>query len=70
MGKTVEITAKPGSGRSEISMEGGKLVAYLKSKPEGGKANAELEKLAAKHFGAPARIIRGKSSRKKTLLIG
>ena len=67
VGMRIEIKVKPRSGRSEIVEEKGVLVAYLRSAPENGKANLELMKLARKHFGKPARIIVGATSKKKVL---
>ena len=70
MGEEIVVKVKPSSGRSEIVVEKGKITAYLRARPEGGKANEELLRLAEKFFGKPVKILKGWKSRKKTLLIG
>ena len=50
----LEIKVTPSSGRSEICLDKkGNLKAFLKSPPEGGKANRELIKLIAKSLKCP-----------------
>lgn len=49
-------------------MDGDEIEVGIKSEPEHGKANRELVKKLAKHFGVPAqnvRLISGHTSRKK-----
>lgn len=49
---TLQLKAKPGSSRSALVQEAdGSWTAWLKSPPVDGKANAELIKLVAEHFG-------------------
>lgn len=64
----VEITVVPGSGsfRLAIGKDGG-LKVFLKSRPEGNRANIELVKELSRALGKPVRIARGLSSRHKTL---
>ncbi len=54
----LEIKVTPRSGRSELLLDKkGKLRAFLKSAPEGGKANKELIKLLAKSLKCSQSII-------------
>lgn len=53
-------------GRLEVS--GDEISVSIKAKPERGKANRELAKRLAEHFGVPEssiRILSGQTSRKK-----
>ncbi|HEX9677191.1 DUF167 domain-containing protein [Nitrososphaera sp.] len=55
-------------GGSGVSVEGDEIEVGIKSEPERGKANRELVKKLAEHFGVPAqnvRIVSGHTSRKK-----
>jgi uncharacterized protein (TIGR00251 family) len=66
-----EVHARPSSGRLELSYDEDKkaVIAFLKSPPEGGKANSELLKALAK-ASAPKRefeIISGASSHRKII---
>ena len=65
----IAITIKPQSGKSEIDQsDDGSLIVRLKSAPVDGKANEELVKILAKHFGTIQRAIvikNGANSRKK-----
>jgi hypothetical protein len=66
----VSIKVIPKSGRSELKFEGELLKIWLKSAPEDGKANDELVRILAKKFDisrAHIKIIRGKSTRNKTV---
>mgnify|MGYP001571144057 CR=1 FL=1 len=66
----MEVLAKPGSSRSGIAKEKGKLVAYLKSRPENNAANIELLKLMKKSYpGREIRIVRGRTAKLKLILI-
>jgi hypothetical protein len=50
--KTLRIQVKPNAGRSELALrEDGVWIARLKAPPVDGKANAELIRLVAGHFG-------------------
>jgi uncharacterized protein (TIGR00251 family) len=40
---------------------------HVKAKPKKGKANITILKLLRKHFGVPARILSGHSSRRKII---
>lgn len=55
-------------GGAGIKVEGDEIEVGIKSEPERGKANRELVKKLAEHFGVPVqhvRIISGHTSRKK-----
>ena len=69
----IEVKVKPHSGASRLGQDqSGAWVAELRSLPVGGKANAELIALVAKHFGCPKSAIsikRGGTGRKKLLKI-
>lgn len=55
-------------GGSGITAEGDEIEVGIKSEPERGKANRELVKKLAEHFGVPVqnvRIVSGHTSRKK-----
>jgi uncharacterized protein len=52
--QTVAIRVKPNSGSSALEQdEKGNWVARVKAAPIDGKANAELVRLIAQHFGVP-----------------
>jgi len=72
----VRLTPKSASDSIEGLAEGLDGKVYLKARvravPEGGKANAALEKLLAKAFGVPRRdvaVVSGTTSRLKTVAI-
>lgn len=55
-------------GASGLTIEGDEIEVGIKSEPERGKANRELVKKLAEHFGVPVqnvRIVSGHTSRKK-----
>ncbi|MFH1637541.1 MAG: DUF167 domain-containing protein [Candidatus Woesearchaeota archaeon] len=63
----INVVVRPKSGKSEIIGEDNVYKASLKSVPEGGKANLELLKLLRKHFKKQARIVSGKTSKRKVV---
>jgi uncharacterized protein len=69
----LEIKVTPSSGKSEISLDKqGRIKAFLKNPPEGGKANHELLKLLSHALKCPMSalsIIRGATHRSKTIKI-
>lgn len=73
MALLIEIKVKPQSGRQLCTLDkSGLLKCFLKSPPEGGKANEELIKFLSKALSIPQNsinIIRGASSRSKLLRI-
>lgn len=55
-----------------VKVEGNRIIVGLTSKPEKGKANSELIKKLAKHFGVPSsqvKIISGLKSKRKIVEI-
>ncbi len=55
-----------------VRVEGDEVVVGIRSKPKRGKANEELVKKLAKHFGVPSsrvRIVSGFRSRSKLVEI-
>jgi uncharacterized protein len=73
MALIIDIKVVPNSGKLQYVLDkSGILKCYLKSQPEGGKANAELIKFLAKELGMPqdkVSIISGLSSRNKRVKI-
>lgn len=71
---TLRVRVKPNARESSLTEGGdGIWVARLKAPPVDGKANAELIRLAAEHFGCPrtqVEIRSGASGRLKMLRIG
>lgn len=69
----INIKAVPSSGKQGCAFDkSGTLKCYLKSAPEGGKANAELIKYLSKKLKVPQNeisIVGGTTSRKKRLKI-
>jgi uncharacterized protein len=74
MSRFVEVKVKLGAAASALQQdETGAWFAQLRSPPSGGKANAELIELVAKHFGrrkSDVSIRRGTSGRLKLVKIG
>ncbi len=70
---TLEIQARPRSGRRELSRSSeGAVRAALQSAPESGKANKELIQLVSDWLGVPkssVEVWRGNKSRQKVLRI-
>jgi uncharacterized protein len=73
MALILSIKVTPSSGRSSFSIDAqGELKAFLKSPPEGGKANKELIKLFAQSLGCTQdliSIVSGATSRAKKVKI-
>jgi uncharacterized protein len=71
---TIEIVARPGASRRRIIRSDPRgLVIALTSAPEGGKANDELVQFLAtelKVARSTIAIVRGATSRRKTIRIG
>ena len=69
----IEVRVKPNCGASALAQdEKGMWVAQLRSPPVDGKANAELIKLVARHFGCPRSAVSiksGTTGRRKLLKI-
>jgi uncharacterized protein len=68
----LRVVVKPNSHKTEVlgwDPVRNALVVRLRSRPQDGKANAELVKLVSKELGARAAIKSGSSSREKVLRI-
>jgi uncharacterized protein (TIGR00251 family) len=71
---TIEIVARTGASRRRVMrIDRRGLVIALNSEPEKGKANAELVEFVARELKVPRTaiaIVRGETSRHKTIRIG
>jgi uncharacterized protein len=69
----IQLTARPGaSRRGAIGVSGDRLVIAIHSRPDKGKANAELIEYLAGETRVPRSailIVRGETSRRKTVRI-
>ncbi|MBN1694579.1 DUF167 domain-containing protein [candidate division WOR-3 bacterium] len=64
----LRIKVKPSSNKNRIvKMEDGTYKIWIKSAPEKGKANKELQKYLKKNTGVPVRIVSGLTSENKTI---
>ena len=64
----LRIKVKPSSNKNKIvKMENGVFKIWLKSAPEKGKANKELQKYLKKVTGIPIKIVSGLTSENKTI---
>jgi len=73
MAQYIEVKVKPAAAASALLQDDtGAWFAQLRAPPSGGKANAELIELVARHFGcrrSQVSIRRGTSSRLKLVKI-
>jgi len=73
MALVIDIKVTPSSGRQKFVLDkSGQLKCFLKSPPEGGKANTELIKLLAKKLSlskSDISIIVGATTRRKHIKI-
>ncbi len=72
-GDTITVHVTPKASRARIVEGPDGLRVYVTVVPENGKANAEVQKLLAKHLGVPKSsltLIRGDKSRDKTFQLG
>ena len=61
-GAILRVKVKPNARSSSLTQEAdGSWLALVKAPPVDGKANAELAKLVATHFGCPKSAVRIKS---------
>lgn len=71
-GVELDLMVSPSSPRSEVvgvDQWRGRLVVRLRSPPEKGEANQELVTLLGRLFSAPVEVLRGHSSRMKTVSV-
>jgi len=62
----IEVSVVPKSGRFRIE-KNSRIKVYLRSPPEGNKANLELIKEFERIFGKPVAILSGLKSKKKKI---
>ena len=65
------IKCQPNSSRQEIqfNIDGTISKVFLKKPAKENKANIELEKFLSKHYKAKAKVIKGHTSKNKTVEI-
>jgi uncharacterized protein (TIGR00251 family) len=63
----IEVHVVPKSGRFSIEKNGDRIKVYLRSPPEGNRANFELVREFERIFGKPVKIIFGAKSKKKRI---
>ncbi len=69
-GTLVTVWVVPGAKQTEIvGTYGDAVKVRVTVPPEGGKANAAVERLLSDVCGGDARLVRGATSRRKTLLV-
>ena len=69
-GFEVDVWVVPGASRDSVDgTHGERLKVRVTAPPEDGKANQAVGDLLAAHFGAPAALVRGHTSRHKTFRI-
>ena len=65
-GVTIAVWVVPGASRSAVDgLHGEHVKVRVSSPPEGGRANAEVERLLSGLLGSPVRIVRGMKTRSK-----
>lgn len=69
--QAINIIAKTNQKKNilEFDKEKNCYIAYVKAPPEDNKANIEIIKLVSKQFGKQARIISGKTSKRKLITL-
>ncbi len=66
----LKIKAQPNSGRQEIQkISDDEYKVFSKKSPKDNKANNELEKFLSKHLKKQVKIIKGFTSKRKTIEI-
>jgi len=71
-GTTVAVRVTPRAARNAVILRDGQVRVRVTAAPEGGKANAVVQKLLAKAMGLPKsrlRLIRGQSGRDKVFSV-
>ncbi|MFA4960155.1 MAG: DUF167 domain-containing protein [Candidatus Pacearchaeota archaeon] len=64
----IEVKVQANSGREEIQkISDSQYKIFLKKPAEKNKANIELLKLLKKYFGTEVKILKGKTSKNKTI---
>ena len=65
----IEIKVKPNSNKRKIKVKDNSIIVYLTSPPQNNKANNELINFLSKLFNSNIKIVSGKTSRRKKILI-
>lgn len=71
-GTTIAVRATPKAAKNAIILRDGTIRVNVTVAPEGGKANAAVQKLLAKAMGVPKsrlRLIRGETARDKVFSV-
>lgn len=71
-GTTIAVRATPKAAKNAIILRDGAIRVNVTVAPEGGKANAAVQKLLAKAMGVPKsrlRLIRGETARDKVFSV-
>lgn len=61
------VIVKTGASRSALTQKGDTIHIAVKARPQNNKANFEVIKLLAKHFGKHIQIVSGFASKKKVI---
>jgi hypothetical protein len=72
LGTEVDLVVSPSSPKSEVQgldRWRKRLVVKVRAPPEKGEANDEVESVVSGFFGAEAEVVRGHTSRMKTVLV-
>lgn len=67
-GAVIAVRVTPKASRDRITVEGDTIRVYVTTAPEGGKANAAVQKLLAKALGVARTrltLVRGETARDK-----
>lgn len=69
--EAINVIAKTNQRKSSVEFDSERncYIVSVKSPPEDNKANLEIIKLLSKHFGKQARIISGKTSKRKLVTL-
>lgn len=62
-----DVVVKTNQKKNEIRLSGENILLLMKEKPENNKANQEIERFLSKITGKQAKIIKGKTSKNKTI---
>ena len=68
-GVVIHIRVKPHARKFVIKLHDGHIIVEVKSPPVEGKANEEVIRGLSDFFEKPVRLLKGRKSRLKTLLI-
>ncbi len=72
-GAEIAVRVTPKASRNVVEVKEGQIRVYVTVVPEGGKANAAVQKLLAKSLGiakSRLRLIRGDTARDKVFRVG